>query len=570
MSRYRILVIGSDESINSPRATELIQLCASKGNEAACIANAKDYQHADYDLVFFLSLDPVASAMDEWVSKIKAGEINGRFLVLYNEEISTQWRDVLDPEIEIGADHALAESIDYLFEEEDSLNLQPNSNVGNPMSFDLEDSGATGLDIAPPKETVVADELLMVDSAEEELEFSIEGSSSVDSEINLSAAESEFSGDSVGTELFNEAVVETAQDQGDSVDLGDLGFDSGSPASGSFVSDNCIADDGDFADALDLDEVSLDSGDASLDEAEVSLGMEEPVVVDNPIDHPDSDISKPLAGRETFNADISLGNDLSPAEDVLFDASMDDVSPQEKIASMIDPEFAKQIKSEDIATVQKYAAIKERESREKEATIQVLKGQMGKLEAKLSSHTAERRRLSIENDDFKNQVSTLEEELSQKQFHIQKLEGTHQEEVRAISLRLDNAIFQANKAQNKLEDFRDRVRGDFVKIRAQERELSNKLELQKRDAEALLASKDEQLLNQRREVDRMHYELEGLRERMIEETEKAEDRSARMKRATQSLKLANDLLSGLTEEVLPTASEKDIAVTSFDKEDEVA
>jgi len=56
----------------------------------------------------------------------------------------------------------------------------------------------------------------------------------------------------------------------------------------------------------------------------------------------------------------------------------------------------------------------------------------------------------------------------------------------------------------------------------------------------------------------------------VEETEKAEDRSARIKRATQSLKLANDLLSGLAEEVLPSASDRDVPMTGFEKGDDAA
>jgi chromosome segregation ATPase len=219
--------------------------------------------------------------------------------------------------------------------------------------------------------------------------------------------------------------------------------------------------------------------------------------------------------------------------------------------------------------LQKYAAIKEREAREKEATIQVLKGQLAKMETKLTRSESERRRLTLENDELKTQMSTIEEELSQKKFYLQKVEAQHQEELRGINMRLDNAIFQANKAQNRLEDFRERVRNDFVKIRAQERELFNKLELQKRDAEALLASKDEQLLNQRREIDRLQYELETLQEKMMEETERAEERASRLSRALQSLKLATDMLSGLTEEVLPSAGER-FPDSKQESEDEAA
>ncbi|NCN40660.1 hypothetical protein GW916_05365 [bacterium] len=640
MTRYKILVVGTSESIQSTRASELLGFLSSHGEAPVCLSNASEYQHDNYDLMFIVATGSDLSSIDEWVSKVKAGELMVRTLVLYDDPIREAWREVLDPEIEIGEEHALLESIDYLFEEEmepatgtGSLSLQPDSNVGNPISFDLGlDDSSEGMSVEGDSDAnddvdalnfesvaagteVDADALgvgdlgLNVDGEADDGGMSIDSTSDSSESTHLfddspvpsddahtelfssDAANDELNGDSLdfnseaevdSFDLNGEAEVDSSDElaaSGLNIDDEDSDLDSaaallGADLAGQLGEDAGISDAAIEESAIDMEMFSsgpIAQSSDDLSEDDLALNLESNSV-ESKIEHPDADISGPLAGRDTFAAEIK-DEPVIPGNDALFDDGLDFDSMANENAnapSMVDPALSKHLKSDDISTVQKYAAMKEREAREKDATVRVLKGQMSKLEAKLTQDVQERRRLSLANDDLQSQVNSYEEELSQKQFHIQKMEGTHQEELRALSLRLDNAIFQASKAQNKLEDFRERVRGDFVKIRAQERELYNKLELQKRDAEALLASKDEQLLDQRREIDRLHYELDGLRERMVEETEKAEDRSARIKRATQSLKLANDLLSGLAEEVLPSASDRDVPMTGFEKGDDAA
>lgn len=508
MSRYRALVIGTAPSLKSSRAAELF---AVLGDQNVAITQASDpvaVPAGTWDLVFVLSLDPrPARPLQQWIDLVKAKKVQGRFLVLYQFPVSDEWRKVLDAEIEIGDDHELAESIAYLFEGGEST---------------VADHGVATVVEDISNELDAPDSLsLSLDSSPSELSSSFldtEGSS--DSALSIDGQASE------PASLEGHAVAESSSDF-DGLDFGSSG------------------------DLVDHEELVAE--------------------VEN-TQHPDSDISSPLAGRETFNAEINvdelfaqeegiethMGRTFDPAPDMSM--SMNDFAEEES------PVESPMASSSDISTLQKYAGLKEREAREKEATIQVLKGQVAKLDTKLSRSETERRRLTLSNDEMKTQLSSLEENLSQKQFHIQKVESSHHEEMRGLSLRLDNAIFQASKAQNKLEEFRERVRTDFVKIRAQERELFNKLELQKRDAEALLASKDEQLLNQKREIDRLQYETETLRERLMEETEKAEDRASRLTRAVQSLRLANDMLSGLTEEVLPAASDN-FGETKDDDED---
>ena len=203
-------------------------------------------------------------------------------------------------------------------------------------------------------------------------------------------------------------------------------------------------------------------------------------------------------------------------------------------------------------TIKRYAALKERESREREAMIEALNKQLVQVKDRLERSEAERRRLTLEMDEVRASIGSLEDARDQNLHHVKKLESSHQEALRSVQLRLDNAQFQANRAEKKLEEFRERVRNDILRIRLRERELANKLELQKRDAEALLVAKDERLLAQKREIDRLEFEIESMKERMIEETQRAEERSGKLSRALQSLKMAQGVLSGIEEEVIPS------------------
>jgi hypothetical protein len=209
------------------------------------------------------------------------------------------------------------------------------------------------------------------------------------------------------------------------------------------------------------------------------------------------------------------------------------------------------LNDEGSETLRRYAALKEREARERENALRVVTSQMAQLKSKLGDSEKERRRLSLALDESDVARRTLEDFKAQAQHQQSRSEAAHQEELRAVQARLDNALFQANRSERKLEEFRERVKQDILQIRLRERELANKLELQKRDAEALLTAKDERLLQQRRELDRLEYEVQLLRERIVEETEKAEDRAARLSRALTSLKLAQGMLSGMHEEVIP-------------------
>jgi hypothetical protein len=281
------------------------------------------------------------------------------------------------------------------------------------------------------------------------------------------------------------------------------------------------------------------------------------------LEHPDGTrLNEPLAGR---GGDVSL-DDIAKeaqkaAEDIDFSA---DPEPEDEPPAPEMPEPTFEVRGgtsgsskSEVKTLEKYLAIKDRELRERESNIKILKGQIQKTEAKLLKSDEARRTQALKLDETQAEIRALREELEQKNFALQKVEDHHREEMKALQARMDGALFEANKSGKRLDEFRERVKQDIQKIRAQERELANKLEIQKRDADALLSAKDEKLMAQKREIDQLQFELDNMKERLVEETEKAEERSKRLARALSSLKLAQGMLSGIKEEVVPSAEASD-------------
>ncbi len=243
--------------------------------------------------------------------------------------------------------------------------------------------------------------------------------------------------------------------------------------------------------------------------------------------------------------EVQASVESSPVEDLSVESGI-----SHQALEQIQDEQARQ----QLETLRRFSALKEREAREKEASIQILNRQIAQMKERLTRSEEERRRHTLAHEESETVRRSLQDTIDQHQHHISKLEQKHKEDMKALMLRHDNALFQANRAERKLTEFRERVKNDIVQIRSRERELANKLELQKRDAEALLTAKDERLMQLKREIDRLEYEIENMQERMLEETQRAEERASRLSRAVQSLKLAEGVLSGIQEEVLPNAA----------------
>ncbi len=107
---------------------------------------------------------------------------------------------------------------------------------------------------------------------------------------------------------------------------------------------------------------------------------------------------------------------------------------------------------------------------------------------------------------------------------------------------LKNQLFrkdnELNKVVMKVEELESRLKFDMKKIRVRERELENRLELIRAEKNALVKSKDEQILDFRRKMDQLQLEVESYRQKCVELNKVIESNQDSFKRTTRALRLA--------------------------------
>lgn len=118
------------------------------------------------------------------------------------------------------------------------------------------------------------------------------------------------------------------------------------------------------------------------------------------------------------------------------------------------------------------------------------------------------------------------------------LEESFKNEIALLKGHLNRKNVENQKAQIKIDDLDSRLKFDMKKIRIRERELENRLELIRAEKNALMKSKDEQILDLRRKMDVMQMEVESYRQKCIDLNKSLEVNQESFKRTTRALRLA--------------------------------
>jgi hypothetical protein len=109
------------------------------------------------------------------------------------------------------------------------------------------------------------------------------------------------------------------------------------------------------------------------------------------------------------------------------------------------------------------------------------------------------------------------------------------EKARAIEAKLRLTIDEVGKVK-------ERVRVDIRRIRVREKELESQLEVLKKDSSALLHARDEKILELKRKLDLLEFNMELVQEQFNKEKQTADELKSRLKDAAQVMKQANGLL----------------------------
>ena len=138
--------------------------------------------------------------------------------------------------------------------------------------------------------------------------------------------------------------------------------------------------------------------------------------------------------------------------------------------------------------------------------------------------------LTTENESLKNSLANIQQEADQEKSILIESKESVMREIEVL--------------RKKNEDLEVRVSTNIQKIRVRERELENRLELVKMEGSALIRSKDEMLLDLKRQVDQLNLELNNYRSKNQELNRQMNEKLGTLRRTVKTLRLALSMLEG--------------------------
>jgi hypothetical protein len=169
-------------------------------------------------------------------------------------------------------------------------------------------------------------------------------------------------------------------------------------------------------------------------------------------------------------------------------------------------------------------------------------------------------RLRLQNEELAAAGETLRRRTDELTAGNQRRESDYQNAVsifaqeKSILSNSKEAIQRELAAQRqKNEELELRISTNIQKIRVRERELENRLELVKMESAALIRSKDEMILENKRQIDQLNMELNNYRNKNQELNRLTTDKQEMLRRTVKALRLALSMLEGEEE---PAAAAK--------------
>ncbi len=198
--------------------------------------------------------------------------------------------------------------------------------------------------------------------------------------------------------------------------------------------------------------------------------------------------------------------------------------------------------SPDQETLRKYLNLREQDISVMTGKLKAYQDRTGKLEAALQAERAK-------NLEFQ-QLTRMQEQ------RLETYDKEKEIEIAMVLLRaedLERELRQKNEkagaldarlrqAKSEIERVKERIRLDIRRIRVREKELENQLEVLKKDSERLISARDEKVLELKRKLDVMEFNMELLQEQLAEEKHSAENLRQKLKDAALAMRQAGGFL----------------------------
>lgn len=201
-----------------------------------------------------------------------------------------------------------------------------------------------------------------------------------------------------------------------------------------------------------------------------------------------------------------------------------------------------------VDVLRKYIELKEMEVRDLRDQLQQYQAQMKKMVGQVEEATTAHRELL-------QKVERLDREKETLRLEMTEAEAKHRAEMEAVREAYESKARASGDVESRLKDIRlereewkEKIAADLKRIRLKEKELENKYELLKRDAQALLDSKDKQILDLKKKSDSLELELEASEERVRSGAMILGAIDSKKRRLIETMRLAITLLEDIDKE----------------------
>jgi hypothetical protein len=188
--------------------------------------------------------------------------------------------------------------------------------------------------------------------------------------------------------------------------------------------------------------------------------------------------------------------------------------------------------------------------------LRIAQGRILELEREVERLRIENEELAAAGETFRRKSDELKSKADDLDNRYQNAVSTHAQEKTLLLENKDSLRQELGQLKARNEELEVRISTNIQKIRVRERELENRLELVKMEGAALVRSKDEIVLDLKRQIDQLSLELNNYRSKSQELNRMILDKQDILRRTVKALRLALTMLEGDEESSQPVKKAK--------------
>ena len=198
--------------------------------------------------------------------------------------------------------------------------------------------------------------------------------------------------------------------------------------------------------------------------------------------------------------------------------------------------------SPDTETLKKYLMLREQDVAVLSTQLRTMQEQLAAMEEQVRMERARASELSHLVQEQAKRISDFDRE---KTAAVDEMQSEIDEVKFQLRARSDKGKLVEGRMREKddeIDRLKERVRSDIRKIRVHEKELENRLEILKKDSEALIAARESKIIELKRKVDLLEFNMDLLQNQQAKEKENSANLRERLAKAAQIVRVAGGLL----------------------------